>query len=651
MSKQQLYINGIAVDMPTDEIKIKVASNILADISKVMTAHSYSVTLPRTITNDNALGLAYVVAADTAGKTTHRYLTASLYVDGVPLFDGGRAVVNTVDEKGYNIGLFWGLLDVFEEIKRENLHLCDLPLSEHWSEQWGEWYQLQADNGVNYESGMNLATFLLLDVDSQEVAHYHPWHSPHTTAFAILDKVAQVYGVEFTFDATVRERLVRLTHPLTSLNIKCKDEVVPVEIAAVDLQVSTDNKRNLNWSESFTAPAPEIVKNCIYPKFTPTILGHEEWYHTVDKVSFGKFRVHGTCNREWAISFNEQWVAAAVVHIGSSPNECDDEDAWKVDAILVNGVWTLDVDFHGISHEGSLVRLRMPNGYWQSGETPEHDIKWEFEITDTEDARCGAYVPRGTSWADYAKYSHVRNYPNVSIMDYFKEIMAHTGACIVGTMTKPDSIHFAAIDEILAKTPQPLEMLGLTSIGMTLTDIAQRNIYTHAENDDDNLSYLADGVIYCNDETLEAERSAFDSKFKVPRLNYFKQYEIEPITDEDESSGGGGVTPPKYKCKWVRAGDYVCGWTPSTDPNNPNIGNLINTGQDFASIIRECYANYSALIARPKVAEVQTRLGILDLLNFDLSRPVYIDQLASSFIVTEIATEKGDTFKIKLVKI
>ena len=132
----------------------------------------------------------------------------------------------------------------------------------------------------------------------------------------------------------------------------------------------------------------------------------------------------------------------------------------------------------------------------------------------------------------------------------------------------------------------------------------------------------------------------------MPRLNYFKQYEVELITDAASTPSS-----PRYKCKWVRAGDYVCGWTPSTDPNNPNIGNLINTGQDFASIIAECYANYSALIARPKVAEVQTRLGILDLLNFDLSRPVYIDQLASSFIVVEIATEKGDTFKIKLVKI
>lgn len=641
MSKQQLYINGIAVDMPTDEIKIKVASNILADISKVMTAHSYSVTLPRTMTNDNALGLAYVVAADTAGKTTHRYLTASLYVDGVPLFEGGRAVVNTVDEKGYNIGLFWGLLDVFEEIKRENLKLCDLPLSEHWNEAWADWYTLQRNNGVNYRSGMTEDIYNELDDDSKYIAAYHPWQSPHTTALAILDKVAQVYGMTFTYDPTVRLRLNKLTHPLASLNIKCKDEVVSVAMQATDDRADVvTQERYLCWGNVYTSTNDEIVKNCIYPN-NVGVVHLNEVYRTVDKIAFGKCHIYGTCNRQWSVSFHEEWVNAAAVHTGTAPNlYIENSKEWKVDAVDVDGVWTMDVDFYNMSYSGFLLHLRMPNGYWQRGETPEHDIHWEFEIVDTEDARVSEFVPSGSTTAGNAKYSYVRNYPNVGIMDYIKEVMAHTGACIVGTMTKPDSIHFAAIDEILAKTPQPLEMLGLTSLGMALDDVARKNVYTHALNEDDNLPYLADGVIYCDNETLESEKTVFESKFKVPRLDYIKQFEIEIITDIDEEE----ENPPKYKCKWVKAGDYVCGFDLAT------LG-LINNGQDFASIIRECYANYSALIARPKVAEVQVRLGILDLLNFDLSRPVYIDQLASSFIVVEIATEKGDTFKIKLVKI
>ena len=80
--RQQLYINGVAVDMPAEAIKIKVESNILNDADKTMTAHSYSITLPRTIRNDSGLAMAYVAGADTGGVSTHTYLGVALYVDG-----------------------------------------------------------------------------------------------------------------------------------------------------------------------------------------------------------------------------------------------------------------------------------------------------------------------------------------------------------------------------------------------------------------------------------------------------------------------------------------------------------------------------------------------------------------------------------------
>ena len=117
MRKQQLYINGKAVDMPADEIKIKVESNIFNDADKIKTAHSYNIALPRTMTNDSIFLDAFVPSADTGGKSTHRYLTASLHVDGVPLFSNGRAVLTSVDDKGYNLTLLWGILGVFDEIQ------------------------------------------------------------------------------------------------------------------------------------------------------------------------------------------------------------------------------------------------------------------------------------------------------------------------------------------------------------------------------------------------------------------------------------------------------------------------------------------------------------------------------------------------------
>ena len=46
MSKQQLYINDVAVDMPAEEIKLKVESNIFSDASKIkFNRHQISFTI------------------------------------------------------------------------------------------------------------------------------------------------------------------------------------------------------------------------------------------------------------------------------------------------------------------------------------------------------------------------------------------------------------------------------------------------------------------------------------------------------------------------------------------------------------------------------------------------------------------------------
>ena len=131
MNRQQLYINGEAVDMPNEVIKLKIESNIFNDASNIMTGHSYSITLPRTMHNDDIFALAYVASADTAGSSTHRYLQCSFYIDGVPMFSDGRLVLSSVEEKGYRCNLFFGLLGIFDRIKEEGLDTCDLVMSKY----------------------------------------------------------------------------------------------------------------------------------------------------------------------------------------------------------------------------------------------------------------------------------------------------------------------------------------------------------------------------------------------------------------------------------------------------------------------------------------------------------------------------------------
>lgn len=632
MSKQQLYINGKAVDMPAEEIKIKVGSNIFSDISKVETAHSYSIALPRTITNDKIFALAYVVGADTGGKTTHKYLKASLYVDGMPLFEDGQAVVNKVDDKGYNLNLFWGLLDVFNDIKNEGLNLCDLPLSAHWNEAWGEWYTLGRTNGVTYESGITQDIFDNLDHDSQVLATSHPWLSPYTTMKMILDKIAQVYGITFSYSTKILAEVQKLCHPLTSLNRKCKDEVITCQLVSADVEDPPNyyHDRRLTWSPYRTSNNRTILDLCIkingYSGSDSGREGKDNHFITIGKLAFGEYHIYGSANHNFCATFHEEWLNKIKITTGGSPEIFDSTSGeWKVDAVdNGDGTWSIDINFYNMSYDGFLPNVRLVDGWWLSGTTPVHDIKCDFEITESDDAIVGQ------------QYSYVRNYPEINIMDYLKEMMAHTGAFLVGSITKPTTIQFVSLDEVVQKAPASTDMMGLSAINMALSDIGQKNTYTHKENTDDNLPYDASGVIYSNDETLEFEKKAFESKFKVPRNVYIKQWEFEYITDGDDAG--------KQKAKWVKAGDYICGFDIST------LG-LANTGQDFTTLIENNYGAYESIINRPKVIEVIVRNNIIELLNLDFTKPIYINQLAATFVIDNITTDNGENYKYTLVRI
>lgn len=629
MAKQQLYINGKAVDMPQDEIKIKVASNILSDADKVMTAHSYNVALPRTMTNDAIFALAYVAGADTGGKTTHKYLTASLYVDGVPLFDEGQAVLTSVDDKGYNLTLLWGIIGVFDEIKREGLKLNELPLSSHWNEATmsplSEWQQLpQYDDQVpQYHSGMTSEIYNTLDDESKALADSKPWILPSVGATTILNKIRQVYGVNFRFSNEAGIRLNRIWHPLVTLKSLVKDEVVRIRYGQMTFPYNTAPCTLQDFAidalpngmldfKSFdvitTEGAPRATSVPLASNALKTANTTAHAFLAKNKIHARKVKIYGKCDKQWGVEVKDYYTAdgGRLAELNSATN-----------------LYELDITLESVSYEAD-ERIANIFAY-----TANVGRKWnsmphtlaiyvELEIDDID-------FTLGSWWLP------CRNYPEVGVIDYFSELMAHIGGCIVGSVTKPDSIYISTFDEVMQAQPQSCELLGVKTITMTLAELAQKNTYTHKVNEDDGGEYYAEGVIYTADETLALERKAFDSKFKVPVKGIVRLWKIE------DSS-----TANKKKASWVAKGDYIA---------SNQDGYLYDFLEDFESAIAEYYTNYEKLVAVPKVVEAIIRLSIVDLLNIDLGRPVYIEQLGRQYLVESIESDQGEQYKLKLIQL
>ena len=614
MGKQQLYINGKAVDMPADEIKIKVESNLFSDAGSLMTAHSYSISLPRTMTNDSIFALAYVPSAKTEGESTHTYLSCSLFYDGIPLFENGRCVLVSVEESGYKCNLYWGLLGVFDEIKREGLNLCDLPMSSRWDEgTMGTWIKLQQydDQLPQYITGMTSEIYATLDDESKELADSLPWIMPSVSASTILAKIAQVYGVQFETTAQAASRIAVIWHPLVTRKAMAKNEHLTFRLTGTATRGYEFYHIDISQDVEDLDPQKEnIFKDGVIIRSDGPA---NRLYAGVTKINVKQLRVVGSCNKKFNVWVNNTTIIDEAVYNS-------EDELWHIDKVYK------DIS---INDHDSIVALKPPEYTeeygWTSLADAFVDVDIYVDIDKIDEVKVGSNY--GSNWC------YERNYPELGVINYISEILAHIGGCIVGSVTTPKRIKISTFDEIMESPSQVMDTLGVKAITMSLDKLAQKNIYTHKAYTDDGSDWEADGVIYTADTTLELERKAFDSKFKVPKSGLIRLWTIEPSDEEN-----------KQKAKWDAKGDYIA----SDFGGSGYIGNL---NEDFASAIADYYTNYEKVVDVPKVVDVVVRLPILDLIKFDFARPIHIVQLNSTYLVKNLETENKDNYKLKLVQI
>lgn len=626
MSKQQLLIEGMAVDMPTEEIKLKVESNLFNDASKIKTAHSYNIALPRTMANDSIFALAYIPSAETGGKTTHKYLKASLYMDGVPLFENGRAVVTKVDEKGYNLTLLWGLLPIFDEIKNEGLNLCDLPMSSRWDESRARWLYLPSWNEYGtmtplYESGMNQSVYNNLDEESHLLATWSPWLLPSIAAWRVLSDAMNLYGINLQMTAEASSRLNKLWHPLTTRKAQAKDEQTIIngliKMRAMDVAES-------QWLPSFIKPTidtdhrPNIVWDALPTPLHPVTTNHSAENSNIANA---------------AVSFV---MGTTTAYTSLMQAECN----LQVKRVRLWGT----IPYQAEVYIPNLNNMRLSGQYSAGYFSYNYDITRAFNVNSGDpiikvvdewgqplssyqqgSLNCQVTIEGAEGVQNLRPWDYVRNYPQMTIINYLNEILAHIGGVIVGSTTMANVLRIATLDELAAKKPVTYDVQGVKVVTMSFNDLAQKNVYKHKENTDLDRSYTASGTIYTSDETLALERTAFESKFKVPINGRIPLWEVED-----------------NKAKWKNVGDFI-----ATNED----GYIFNGGQDFASIISDYYTNYEKLAERPKVVEAIIRLSVLDLININLGQPVYIKQLGRTYLVDSLETENGDNYKVKLVQV
>lgn len=183
--RDELYIDGTKVDMGESGVSLEYRSNILTDISKIVSNFSYTIKLPRTKHNLRLIECAHIPSA----VSSFPYLphVGTLLRDGVEIVDGANVILISVSET-IDIALSWGNIQGFENILNGDKTLRDLtelPISGAWS----YWCKLRTPDMehpmVNY--GFN---------DAEEGVWYHPV----IPVSELMRQIATDNGISFEYD-------------------------------------------------------------------------------------------------------------------------------------------------------------------------------------------------------------------------------------------------------------------------------------------------------------------------------------------------------------------------------------------------------------------------------------------------------------------
>ena len=427
---------------------------------------------------------------------------------------------------------------------------------------------------------------------------------PADSAINIMNKIAGVYNIIFNYSALAQQRLQRYDHIATTLKTMVKGEEVTNKL--YNTMVGSGNNYVISWNSDAMSYASN--QNIWF-----NALEFDSGYHTYKTkvaTSFKSIRVHGRRNiNDFSLVFAD--APDNVVEI--QPTYNSETNMYEIDYTWRNA----SLDAGHFMPAFSVLSQGVPLG--------DTLFYMDVVIDEVADGMVGY------------KWEYTRNAPDLKIMDYISECLAHIGGFIVGSLTNVENVHIMTFDEVAQATPKTIDIQGISGITMSIDDLAQYNRYLHAENEDDEAQglapYLADGVVYTYDSTLKLERDAYKSEFKVPRTNKVLHWKVEKNENAND-----------YKATWQDAGKNIIGFDLATFK-------YFNNGQSFSYIIDNFYSAYRNAVRRPKMVEVVTRLSILDLLKVDFTKPVYINQLASAFLIVDIGNDNEDTYKLTLIKI
>ena len=601
MTIDELYIDNVKVDLGKTDITLNYKSNLLTDISKIVSNSSYTIKLPKTAKN-----LALIECSHIPSSTSrYPYLKhkGTLLRNGIEIIKNANVVLLNTGE-AIEIALTWGNVTNFAEIVSSDKKLTDL---EYGTEEGIDWV-------VWNNKGSNSAQFPLINYGFNS-GDSNVWYRPVITVKWILEKIQEESGVTFNFPSDKKTFIDKMIVPLLTRNDSQKiNDAFPSSLQMVGYVIveSTFSYLKLNYIGDSTQQYASVggpYGDRLYTKY-PITLKVKGTIEMLVKYNSG-------------MDVNNQYLNLRVSQSDSSGN--------------ITSVSTIERKNYAAYIEAPNIRLLFSFDDLVSIESDEFmhfTIRAIATGASSSILSLTVYDRNEISFGE--KFPLVPNLPDIKQIDFIKAV-----ASMVGLFALPDGengIKFIPFDNLSANKSKAVDWTNRVimaynsvtprNLQYTIDNIAQNNWFRYKE--DDNVMGNYDGNIQVDDATIEYERDAITLPFSAC------------------STKGGVAYIPLYS--------YNDNGELQYNKANPRILLLNDTngifkGLEWTTLIANNYQTYKGLINDAKVVTEYIHLNSIELRELEMDVPVYLAQYGCYLAIIEITTKENDICECKLLKL
>lgn len=601
--RDELYIDGTKVDMGESGVSLEYRSNILTDISKIVSNFSYTIKLPKTKNNLRLIECAHIPSA----VSSFPYLphVGTLLRDGVQIVDGANVVLMSVSDT-IEIALSWGNANGFSKIIEFEGNIDDL---DYGLDDYIFWrYDISPDEDapiMNY--GFR---------STEKHVSYHPVVS----AKWLLDMIQSQFGVKFLFPSDKQDILQLLKIPL----LKKEDAQKHVDANRVTLTLNGLKK---------TDGALRVYQLMFYGIVSSYYV---EYYS--DSVLISAFKPKfNNMQLNYSIDCKLIYVGSAYKNGGyldivdaDTGEIIDQVNAFEV---IDRGNDNYECHFKkDLSLEPYDKTIYISTTVSKTGNDSVSLVSGSITL-EAKVSEVGADI------GEYNKYFIIPNLPSIKLIDFVKSI-----AYMLGVFAVPgenNDIRFISFDTVIENKSNAVDWSGRVlfndygdvarNISYQLNDFTQKNWFRYKE--DDNVTENYDSFIAVENRVLDYERDAVSLPFSAC------------------DTLGGVASIPLYSYNDDGELEYDSGMNPRIVLYDSETRSGVFYPLRWEELIRQHYASYQEVVRQPKVIKELVLLSAPELAVLDLLKPVYIRQYGSYFAIVKVKTKENNICEVELLKI